>query len=84
MYWLLAAPADPGGTGSAMSEVGSGVESWVASFAVPVILSLLLLGAAVVLLVRFVRRAPMYVGLSDSDNAAIYANERYHSDRYGS
>jgi hypothetical protein len=53
----LAAPVDPGGTGAAMGEVGDGIEAWVGTYAVPVIIALLLLGLGVALLIRFGKKS---------------------------
>jgi len=60
---LTAAPAafatvpDPGGTGEAMSQIGDGAESWVGTYAVPVIVALLLVGIGLALLIRFGKKA---------------------------
>lgn len=53
----FAAPADPGGTGAGLGSVSDGVESWVATYGVPAIISLLLIGVGVGLLIRWGKRA---------------------------
>lgn len=58
----FAAPADPGGTGTAMTSLGGDIEEWVQTYAIPVIIALLLVGVGVRLLVRFTRKATGMVG----------------------
>lgn len=52
-----ATPADPGGTGAGMTSLGDGIEEWVATYAVPVIVGVLLLGIGIRLMQRLSKRA---------------------------
>lgn len=49
----LAAPADPGGTGAGLASVADGTEAWVENWGVPAIVTLLVIGVAVGLLIRY-------------------------------
>lgn len=53
----FAAPPDPGGTGAAMGSVQTGITAWVATYGVPAIVAVLLVGVGIALLIKFTRKS---------------------------
>lgn len=57
----IAAPVDPGGSGAQMTDVQDGTETWVSTYGVPAIGTLLLIGIGVILLIRWGKRGASVV-----------------------